>query len=143
MINKAEKLVLWFNDINKTEVALVGGKSASLGELTSRTHVPVPYGFATTAQAYRLFVEETGLGQKIAELLEGLTDVEDSQQLRTISAGIRAVIMNAAMPEIIAADIRSAYHELALKVGEESPFVAVPTHNSSPVPRVNEVMPVF
>ncbi|MBU2701513.1 pyruvate [Sporomusaceae bacterium BoRhaA] len=124
-MNKAEKVVLWFNEINKTEVDLVGGKSASLGELTSRTKVPVPYGFATTAHAYRLFVKETGLDNKIAELLLGLPDVEDSYQLRTVSADIRQAIMDTVMPEHIAADIRVAYDELAKKVGEEAPFVAV------------------
>lgn len=124
-MDKAEKVVLWFNEINKTEVDLVGGKSASLGELTSRTKVPVPYGFATTAHAYRLFVKETGLDNKIAELLLGLPDVEDSYQLRTVSADIRQAIMDTVMPEHVAADIRVAYDELAKKVGEEAPFVAV------------------
>lgn len=124
-MNKAEKVVLWFNEMNKTEVDLVGGKSASLGELTSRTKVPVPYGYATTAHAYRLFVKETGLDGKIAELLAGLTDVEDSYQLRTVSADIRQAIMDTVMPEHIAADIRAAYDELAKKVGEDAPFVAV------------------
>ena len=101
MTSKSEKLVLWFNEIDKTEVALVGGKSASLGELTSRTHVPVPYGFATTAHAYRLFVKETGIGDKISELLADLDDVEDSYKLRTVSAAIRKAIMDAVMPEHI------------------------------------------
>jgi pyruvate,water dikinase len=125
MVEKTEKLVLWFDEIDKTEVALVGGKSASLGELTSRTHVPVPYGFATTAHAYRLFVEETGIGNKISELLADLVDVEDSYTLRTVSAAIRKAIMDAVMPEHIAVEIHQAYEELAKKVGEAQPFVAV------------------
>ena len=90
-----EKLVLWFDEICKEDVAVVGGKSASLGEMTSRTGVPVPYGFATTAQAYRSFLRETGVDLKIEEILTTLTDVEDSRQLREISARIRQAIVDA------------------------------------------------
>jgi len=56
--SKQKALMLWFEDIQKEDVPLVGGKSASLGEMTSKTKVPVPYGFALTAEAYRLFLKE-------------------------------------------------------------------------------------
>lgn len=125
MVNKEEKLVLWFDEINKTEVALVGGKSASLGELTSNTKVPVPYGFATTAHAYREFVKATGLEKTIKDLLADLDDVEDSRKLREVSANIRQAIMDAQMPDNIAQEISEAYAELAKKVGQDNPFVAV------------------
>ena len=52
--------VLWFDELHRKDVALVGGKSSSLGELTTSTGVPVPYGYATTAHAYRYFMETTG-----------------------------------------------------------------------------------
>ena len=84
-----DQSILWFEDICREDVAIVGGKSASLGEMTSKTGVPVPYGFATTAQAYRTFLHETGLDQKIGEMIANLTNVEDSRQLREVSAGIR------------------------------------------------------
>ena len=88
----AEELVLWFEQIGREDVALVGGKSASLGEMTARTGVPVPYGFATTAHAYRLFLAETGLDKKIGQILQELTDVEDSRQLRAVRAKDRQAI---------------------------------------------------
>lgn len=49
--DREKAFVLWFDELRRADVALVGGKSSSLGELTSQTDVPVPYGFATTAEA--------------------------------------------------------------------------------------------
>lgn len=125
MLDKTTSMVLWFDDINKEDVPLVGGKSASLGEMTSRTQVPVPYGFATTAHAYRYFIEKTGLGEKIAALIAELDDVEDSRKLRDVTAAIRQAIMGAHMPAELAAEIAAAYRELAKKAGEANPYVAV------------------
>lgn len=124
-MKKEEQFLLWFEQLEKTDVAIVGGKSASLGEMTSKTDVPVPYGFATTAYAYRYFIEKSGLKQKIAALLSELTDVENSALLRDISAKLRAAIMAEKMPEDLQNAIAEAYAELGKKVGEELPFVAV------------------
>ena len=121
----AEELVLWFEQIGREDVALVGGKSASLGEMTARTGVPVPYGFATTAHAYRLFLAETGLDKKIGQILQELTDVEDSRQLRAVSAKVRQAIVDEKLPVEFETAIRSAYAELAGKAGDAEPFVAV------------------
>ena len=52
-MNRETAYVLWFDELQREDVNLVGGKSSSLGELTSSTNVPVPYGFATTAHGYR------------------------------------------------------------------------------------------
>ena len=49
-MDRDKAFVLWFDELRREDVALVGGKSSSLGELTSQTSVPVPYGFATTAE---------------------------------------------------------------------------------------------
>lgn len=49
-MDRDKAFVLWFDELRRADVALVGGKSSSLGELTSQTKVPVPYGFATTAK---------------------------------------------------------------------------------------------
>ncbi len=57
--------MLWFDKIGKDDVPLVGDKSASLGEMTSRTKVPVPYGFVLTSEAYTLFLRENRLESKI------------------------------------------------------------------------------
>jgi len=121
----AENLVLWFEQICRDDVALVGGKSASLGEMTVRTGVPVPYGFATTAHAYRVFLSETGLDKKIALILQDLNDVEDGRQLRAISAKVRQAIVDEKLPAEFETSIRQAYAELAKKTDEAEPFVAV------------------
>ena len=124
-IQHADSLVLWFEQICRDDVAVVGGKSASLGEMTARTGVPVPYGFATTAHAYRLFLAETGLDKKIALILQELTDVEDSRQLRAVSAKVRQAIVDEKLPAEFETAIRTAYAALAEKTGESEPFVAV------------------
>ena len=67
----------------------------------------------------------TGLDKKIKELLQGLTDVEDPIQLRSVTADIRAAICAADMPDDLADAIRKSYDELGKKVGEANPFVAV------------------
>ena len=72
MDKRENEYVLWFDELRRADVGLVGGKSSSLGELTSATKVPVPYGYATTANAYRYFMDVTGQNKKIHELLEGL-----------------------------------------------------------------------
>ena len=122
---QTDSLVLWFEQICREDVAVVGGKSASLGEMTARTGVPVPYGFATTAHAYRLFLASTGLDKKIALILQELTDVEDSRQLRAVSAKVRQAIVDEKLPVEFETAIRSAYAALAEKTGESDPFVAV------------------
>ena len=124
-MKKEEQFLLWFEQLEKTDVSIVGGKSASLGEMTSKTDVPVPYGFATTAHAYRYFIEESGLKVKMEALLAELTDVENSALLRDVSAKLRAAIMAEKMPDDLQKAIAEAYAELAKKVGEELPFVAV------------------
>lgn len=117
--------VLWFDELRRADVGLVGGKSSSLGELTSSVDVPVPYGYATTASAYRYFMEKTGQNKKIHKMLQELQDVEDSVELHEVCTKIRESICSATMPEDLAEQIGKAYEDLAEKVGEENPFVAV------------------
>lgn len=117
--------VLWFDELHREDVDIVGGKSSSLGEMTSSTNVPVPYGYATTAHGYRYFMEETGLVERIKAKLEELHDVENSALLRKVTAEVRQMIMDEEMPASLAEAIRNGYEELARKVGEENPFVAV------------------
>ena len=124
-MDRDKAFVLWFDELRRADVALVGGKSSSLGELTSQTKVPVPYGFATTAEGYRHFMHATGLDTTIKELLKGLTDVEDPVQLRDVTASIRKAICDADMPQDLADSIRTSYEELGRKMGVSDPFVAV------------------
>ena len=117
--------VLWFNQLRRADVALVGGKSSSLGELTSGTDVPVPYGFATTAHGYRHFMEVNGLNEKVNALLATLKDPEDSEELHRVCSQIRKIMREAPMPEDLAEDIGNSYDELAKMTGQNEPYVAV------------------
>lgn len=124
-MDKSQEYLLWFEQLERKDVSIVGGKSSSLGELTSKTDVPVPYGFATTAYAYRYFIKETGLYEKMRSILADLTDVENGELLRDVCARLRQAIMVEKMPEDLQTAIANAYGQLAKKVGEENPYVAV------------------
>lgn len=117
--------VLWFDQLHRKDVALVGGKSSSLGELTSETNVPVPYGFATTAAGYRHFMAYSDLNKQVDALLDTLKDPEDSDELHRVCSKIRKIIKDAPMPEDLATEIGEAYDDLAKKMGQNEPFVAV------------------
>ena len=86
-----EALVLWFQQLGKNDVEVVGGKNASLGEMISNlanVGVSVPNGFATTAQAYRDFLEQSGLTKRINDALDGL-NVDDVVRLAEVDKQIR------------------------------------------------------
>lgn len=117
--------VLWFDELHRKDVNLVGGKSSSLGEMTSSMKVPVPYGFATTARAYQYFMNQTGLNDKVNSLLEGIKDYENSDELHATCEQIRNLIVGAKMPDDLASDIKKAYADLADKMDQDDPFVAI------------------
>ena len=124
-MKKEEQFLLWFEQLERKDVDIVGGKSSSLGVMTAKTDVPVPYGFATTAYAYRYFIKESGLEEKMRSILSELTDVENSALLRDVSARLRDAIMAEKMPQDLQDAIGAAYVELGNRVGEENPYVAV------------------
>lgn len=115
--------IKWFNEIDKDDIPLVGGKGANLGELTIKG-VDVPPGFCVTATAYSDFIEKSNLQGEIIEVLEGL-DVEDSVQLQERSAAIRALIIRKDMPADIEAEIVSAYEEFNKRVKTDDAQVAI------------------
>ena len=107
--------VMWFSQLRMTDVEVVGGKNASLGEMVSNlaaADVRVPDGFATTADAYRRFIGDTGLAEQISAQLAGL-DTDDVQRLAQVGKAIRETVVNQPFPEDLEADIRAAYAELA------------------------------
>ncbi len=110
--------VLWFAEIGLTDLEAVGGKNSSLGEMVSHlgsAGVRVPDGFATTADAYRRFIGETGLAERISGLLRDL-DTDDVQRLAEVGQEIRAAVVQQTFPDDLDADIRAAYDTL---VGED------------------------
>ncbi|WP_296264198.1 phosphoenolpyruvate synthase [Pseudomonas sp. UBA6562] len=107
------------------DVEHVGGKNASLGEMISNlagAGVSVPGGFATTAQAYRDFLEQSGLNERIHAALDAL-DVDDIAALTQTGAQIRQWVMDAEFPARLDSEIRTAFAEMAQ--GNDNMAVAV------------------
>ncbi len=111
---KEKALVLWFEEVGIADIPLVGGKNASLGEMIQQLTpkgVNVPTGFATTAYAYRYFVEKAGLQGKLRQLFSDL-DVEDLSNLRRHGKQARALILNTPFPPELELAITQAYIKL-------------------------------
>ena len=106
-MKEGQKTVVWFNEVTKKDIPLVGGKGANLGEMTN-AGIPVPPGFIVTAAAYFDFLKKAGLTDKIRALLKPL-NVHDSKQLQEIAAKIQKLIIDAPMPPEIAREIEQAY----------------------------------
>ncbi len=120
-----EALVLWFQQLGKHDVERVGGKNASLGEMISNLSnagVSVPGGFATTAQAYRDFLEQSGLNKRIHDILETL-DVDDVVQLAEVGKQIREWIVATPLQPALEQAIRADFAKLT--GGDEDMPVAV------------------
>lgn len=124
MSSNENKLILWFEEVGKEDVHKVGGKSANLGELIVKAKVPVPPGFSVTTYAYKKFLEDTKIKDKIFKILEKI-DVRDYQQLEEASDKIRQIIESTPIPEDIKKIIMENYDELAKRINEKEPLVAV------------------
>lgn len=106
--------VLWFSELGMSDVEIVGGKNASLGEMIShlsKVGVSVPDGFATTAEAFRQFTKHESLEQRISEKLASL-DVDDVKALAEAGAEIRQWVMDAPFPEALENEVSDAYKKL-------------------------------
>ncbi len=118
-------LVIWFGDLRKTDIPLVGGKNANLGEMIS-AGLPVPPGFAVTAYAYEKFIKTTHIAKKIYEIInKTVTDKNNPKQYTAASKKIRGLIEKTSVPEEIANSVRSAYKKLNKKLNLKDVFVAV------------------
>jgi pyruvate,water dikinase len=102
--------VVWFAEVGREDLGLVGGKGANLGEMT-RASIPVPPGFIVTADTYFRFIQLNGLEPVIRKELFGL-DVHNSKLLNERAGNIRRHILGARMPAHTADEIRAAYREL-------------------------------
>ena len=118
-------LVLWFETLRNTDVPIVGGKNASLGEMIN-AGLPVPPGFAITAYSYEKFIEETRIAEKIYLVIdETVTDPNDPKQYDAASKKIRELINKTSMPKEIETAVKSAYKELCKRLNLKDAFVAV------------------
>ena len=111
-----------FSELGIKDVPLVGGKNASLGEMYRELKdqkIEVPNGFATTADAYRLYIEHNGLHERIAGELEKL-DTSNVTQLAITGAKIRQWIMHGNLPQVLIDEIREAYKEMEAEYGENT-----------------------
>jgi len=110
--------VLWLDDVRSDDIGSVGGKGASLGEMTA-AGLPVPPGFVVTAETYRTFIEETGIDEPLFEAVE--VDPEDSAALAEAEATAKELILETELPEPVRDRILSAYDDL----DDGEAFVAV------------------
>ena len=129
--------VKWFSELNKNSSVIAGGKGANLSEIYN-LKIDVPPGFVITAQAYEYFIRESGLNEKIANLLEG-TDYEDTKHLDEVSSKIKELVIKSKIPADMSEEILEAYENLSagdsllesntaynlLKTNSEPGFVAV------------------
>lgn len=123
----SQPYVIWFENLRMTDVEHVGGKNASLGEMISQLTekgVRVPGGFATTADAYRAFLQHEGLGERIANALAQL-DIDDIAQLTRVGKEIRQWILDTPFPEQLNNEIEAAWQKMVADAGSEDISVAV------------------
>ncbi|GAA4865889.1 phosphoenolpyruvate synthase [Luteimonas vadosa] len=126
--------ILWLHDLRLADLAQVGGKNSSLGEMIgnlAKLGVSVPGGFATTADAFKAFVAHNDLEQRIFDRLAAL-DVEDVAALTEAGAEIRGWVIDAPLQPELDADIRTAYTRLCEEnAGAGSGEVAVAVRSSA------------
>jgi len=120
--------VVWFQDLGMNDVERVGGKNASLGEMIhglTDAGVRVPGGFATTAAAYRDFLGQQELSERIAAELDAL-DIDDVQALARAGKRIRQWIVDTPLPAKLEDQVRDSYERLCRESGDDqAPSVAV------------------
>ncbi|MEX1334181.1 MAG: phosphoenolpyruvate synthase, partial [Candidatus Limnocylindrales bacterium] len=122
----ARPYIRWFEELGSDDVASVGGKNASLGEMIDRlsaSGIRVPGGFATTATAYRDHLAQRGLADRIAERLDRMH--ADDASLEETGSAIRSMITRASLPDRLEQDLAEASDELRRRIGRDDPDVAV------------------
>ncbi|WP_036729179.1 phosphoenolpyruvate synthase [Peptoniphilus mikwangii] len=115
--------IKWFNEINKEDISLVGGKGANLGELT-HMNLPVPPGFCVTAGGYDKFIEYAELDEVVKFLMESL-DVDNVDSLTEVSKAIQKKINESKIYPKLEEEIVSAYREFSQSINVVDPEVAV------------------
>lgn len=116
------KFIVWFEEVDKHDVALVGGKGANLGEMT-RANFPIPYGFILTSRAYFYFIEKQGIKDRIAKLLKTL-DHRKPEVLEDVARHIRELIKKTPVPEVLTDKIAQYYEQIYEKEAASKHIVA-------------------
>lgn len=122
------KYIRFFNEIGLSDVGLVGGKNASLGQMVqdlSQKGIKIPFGFAVTAEAYWYFLQENKLVEPIKKSMEQLTDYHDMAILQRVGKEIRDLIAQGTMPADLEQEIKGAYDQLCKRYGQDTLDVAV------------------
>ena len=114
---KAKRLVLPFEEINVSMADQVGSKMANLGEIVTRLDLAVPPGFVITSLAYQRFFEHNELQTEIDRILQA-SEVDQLDQLYSLSADIQQLIIRATVPPDLEEAITDSYHQLEAKAGE-------------------------
>jgi len=110
------KYIVWFEEVGKNDVGLVGGKGANLGEMTTAS-LPIPYGFVITSHAYFRFIAEAKLENKIKDILS-IVNFDNGSELNQASEHIQKLILEAPVPEELTHAIIAYYDNLVTKEHE-------------------------
>jgi len=119
-----QEFVVWYQDLGMHDVPRVGGKNASLGEMISNlanAGVQVPGGFATTAEAFNQFLEQSGVNERIYQLLDK-TDVDNVTELAKAGAQIRQWVIETPFQSEFEQAIRTSYAELCAGFENDASF---------------------
>jgi pyruvate,water dikinase len=120
--NENRPIIKWFNEINNSDVPLVGGKNASLGEMYNKLTdkgINIPDGFALTSVAYWEFIYSNNIYNPLAELMASL-DRKSYSNLKEISEKARIIIRTANMPQEIENDILESYKRMCEMYGDDT-----------------------
>ncbi|MEH2323625.1 MAG: phosphoenolpyruvate synthase [Nostoc sp.] len=120
--SQERSLILWFDEVGIADIPVVGGKNASLGEMIQQLTpkgINVPTGFATTAYAYRYFIESALLEAKLRKLFADL-DVEDVKNLRERGKKARSLLIHTPFPVELREAIATAYQNLCERYNAET-----------------------
>lgn len=121
------QFIRWFDEISISDIPIVGGKNASLGEMyreLSERGIRVPPGFAVTADAFTALMEQEGLGARVYQRLSGL-DTADTAELARVGHEIRSWIRSSGIPQSVQTEIVASYRKLCKQVGLDNLDVAV------------------
>jgi len=132
-------VIRWFEKVGIADVASVGGKNASLGEMIqalSQQGIRVPGGFATTAEAYRSFLEHDGLADRIHNDLDQL-DITNLSQLAETGKKIRDWIIAQPFTEAFEKNVRDAYQELVNRYGSDTTYAVRSSATAEDLPEAS------